>query len=91
MVQYVEFGSMRKCALHLPPNTHEQNRRHRQDDRRAYSEDEEPPEHPHNLFRIADGAGRPFVGESARKKPSALSSFSPTYPSTGGASRDWPW
>ena len=63
MVEAVEFRSLGRRALHLPPDPHIYRKRDRHDHRNTQSQDEEPPEHPHSTFRIADGQ-RPECAES---------------------------
>lgn len=55
MVEAVELRSVGRRALHLPPDPHIERKRNRHDHRSTDSQYEKPPEHPHNLLRIADG------------------------------------
>ena len=58
MVEAVEFRSVGRRALHLPPNPHIDRKRNGHDHHGTDSQYEKPPEHPHNPFRIADGRRR---------------------------------
>ena len=55
MVNTAEFRFMGRRAIHLPPDSHVERERNRHDHRGTDSQYEEPPEHPHNALRIADG------------------------------------
>jgi hypothetical protein len=54
VIESVEFGSMGGGATHLPSHPNINRKRDRHYDRNTDSQNEKPPEHPHNAFRIAD-------------------------------------
>jgi len=54
MVVAVTVYSVGRRALQLPSDLHEDDKRNRHDNHSAESQYEEPPEHPHGIFRIAD-------------------------------------
>src|SRR5260370_36943786 len=76
VVESVKVRSVGRRALHLPPDPHIKPERNRHDDRGTDSQNEEPPEHPHNALRIADGqlreCARNDEARSAAVKPSRL-------------------
>ena len=55
MVEAVKFRFMGRRALHLPPDPNINRKRNRHDHCSTDSQDKKPPEHPHNVLRIADG------------------------------------
>ncbi len=66
MVEAVEFRSVGCGALHLPPDPHIEGKRGAHHYGRTDSQYEEPPEHPHNPFRIADGRRQKSVQNEER-------------------------
>ena len=50
MVDDVGFRAMEGRALHLPPDSHIDPKRNRHDHQNTNSQNEKPPEHPHNAL-----------------------------------------
>src|SRR5208282_415378 len=86
VVEAVEFRSVGRRALHLPPDPHIERKRNRHDHRSTDSQYEKPPQHPHSTFRIADRRQRKCA-QNEEERATAVSPSSLTWPALCGESQ----